>query len=65
MGAQPEGATRLITFRLRLSRIITAVKISIATARPITVRPPRREASQKPHDIIAVSDSEFRMLSPT
>ena len=64
IGDHVAGAITLITLRVRLSRMVIAVKISRHTARAITVRALSRDATKKPADIINVSATEFRMLSP-
>jgi len=59
------GAVRLMTLSVRLSRIITAVKISNTSAIITTYLARTRDAIKNPVHIISVSDSELRILSPT
>src|SRR5689334_106950 len=65
IGSHWLGAIRLITLSVRLSRIMAAVKTSNTRASATTYAARIRDATKKPSDIIAVSESEFRIESPT
>ena len=58
------GCKSWMTLSVRLSRTITAVKISAQTAKASVQRAGRARAMKKPSDIDSVSQTELSTLSP-
>src|SRR6266702_4739795 len=65
MAAHCGGAIRLSTLRVRLSRMTHTVNTSNPIASATTALGRALDASKKPVDIMNVSETELRILSPT